>query len=269
MPKQRLDQLLVERRLCESRNLAQRLIRAGEVRVNQQMIDKPGAEVDVGVELTLTQKPPYVSRGGEKLRRALEVFPVTAAGRICLDGGISTGGFTDCLLQAGAARVYGVDVGYGQAAWSLRQDSRVALKERVNFRHLTAEALYGAETPADLGVMDLSFISLTQVLAPLWRLLISPREAILLIKPQFEVGRDKVGKNGVVRDSAAQAQAIDGVCQGALALGWGYGGLTPSPLKGPAGNVEYLLWLREGLDAAYPSLSALTDLTAQTLRVMA
>ncbi|MFN5515812.1 MAG: TlyA family RNA methyltransferase [Cyanobacteriota bacterium] len=269
MPKQRLDQLLVERQLCESRNLAQRLIRAGEVRVNQQVIDKPGAEVNTEAQLTLAQKPPFVSRGGEKLQRALDVFPITVAGRVCLDGGISTGGFTDCLLQAGAAQVYGVDVGYGQVAWSLRQDSRVVLKERVNFRHLTPESLYGAETPADLGVMDLSFISLTQVLVPLWHVLVSPREVVLLIKPQFEVGRAKVGKNGVVRNGEDQAQAIDGVCQGAQTLGWGYGGLTPSPLKGPAGNVEYLLWLREEIDSVYPDLAALAALTTQTLQVMA
>lgn len=196
MPKQRLDSLLVDRQLCESRAIAQRLIRAGEVRVNQQVIDKPGTEIDLTASLEVAAKPPYVSRGGEKLAQALREFPIAVSDRICLDGGISTGGFTDCLLQAGAAQVYGVDVGYGQVAWKLRQDGRVILKERTNFRHLTREKLYGHQTPADFGVMDLSFISLTQVLDPLWQLLIPPREVVLLIKPQFEVGRSRLGKKG-------------------------------------------------------------------------
>ena len=147
MAKQRLDTLLVDLNLCDSRQQAQRLIRAGEVKVNQQVIDKPGTEVDRLAEIQLQQKPKYVSRGGEKLAKALEVFKISVEGRICLDGGISTGGFTDCLLQAGAKRVYGVDVGYGQVAWSLRQDDRVILKERTNFRYLTPADLYGEEKP--------------------------------------------------------------------------------------------------------------------------
>jgi 23S rRNA (cytidine1920-2'-O)/16S rRNA (cytidine1409-2'-O)-methyltransferase len=160
-----------------------------------------------------------------------------------LDGGISTGGFTDCLLQAGAKKVYGVDVGYGQVAWSLRQDDRVILKERTNFRYLTRSELYGEEIPADLGVMDLSFISLNKVLEPLWNLLIDPKEIILLIKPQFEVGRSRVGKKGVVRNSTDRSQAIFEVLETARKLGWQDRGLTFSPVKGPAGNIEYLLWL--------------------------
>lgn len=245
MPKQRLDALLVDLHLCDSRQQAQRLIRAGEVTVNQQRIDKPGTEVDVAAQIEVKARSPFVSRGGEKLAKALQVFPIQVAGRVCLDGGISTGGFTDCLLQAGASRVYGIDVGYGQVAWSLRQDPRVVLKERTNLRHLTAEDLYAAADPRpDLGVVDVSFISLTKVLPAMWRLLVPPREVVLLVKPQFEVGKEKVGKKGVVRDPKDQAGAIAQVMAAAQELGWQYGGLTWSPLLGPAGNVEYLLWLR-------------------------
>ena len=244
MAKQRLDTLLVSLNLCTSRALAQRLIRAGEVKVDREIIDKPGTEVETTAAIELKQKPPYVSRGGEKLALALKNFKIEVKERICLDGGISTGGFTDCLLQAGARRVYGVDVGYGQVAWSLRTSDRVILKERTNFRHLTATDLYGDLPAADLGVMDLSFISLTKVLAPLWNLLAPPKEAILLVKPQFEVGREKVGKKGVVRDPQDRAAAIWQVWQVAESLGWQYYGLIPSPLKGPAGNIEYLLWLK-------------------------
>lgn len=254
MAKQRLDLLLVDLNLCPSRQQAQRIIRAGEVKVNQHIIDKPGTEVDSGAKIEVQQKPPYVSRGGEKLTKALKRFDIAVAGRICLDGGISTGGFTDCLLQAGARRVYGIDVGYGQVAWTLRQDERVILKERTNFRYLTYESLYGDEPPADLGVMDVSFISLTKVLEPLWHLLVPPREAILLIKPQFEVGRSRVGKKGVVRNPSDRAQAIEQVLQRAIEIGWHYGGLTPSPIAGPEGNIEYLLWLVTDREMPIPTL---------------
>lgn len=244
MTKQRLDSLLVSLKLCESRSLAQRLIRAGQVRVKDQVIDKPGTEVDSDADIKLQQQPKYVSRGGEKLAKALAVFPVNVKDRICLDGGISTGGFTDCLLQFGAKTVYGIDVGYGQVAWSLRQDKRVSLRERTNLRYLTYADLYAKEQqPADLGVMDLAFISLTKVLPTLWNLLIDPKDIILLVKPQFEVGRDRVGKKGVVRNRQDHAGAIFQVWQVAQELGWHYGGLTWSPITGPAGNIEYLLWL--------------------------
>ena len=243
MAKQRLDTLLVNLNLCSSRQLAQRVIRAGEVKVNDHVIDKPGTEVDPTAAIEVKEKPPYVSRGGEKLAKALEVFQIPVEGRVCLDAGISTGGFTDCLLQAGAKQVYGVDVGYGQVAWSLRQDERVILKERTNIRYLTYDELYGKETPADFVVVDVSFISLTKILQPLWNLVVSPREAVLLVKPQFEVGRDRVGKKGVVRNPADQAQAISQVLQTAQNLGWQYQSLTWSPVTGPAGNIEYLLWL--------------------------
>lgn len=267
MAKQRLDTLLVQRNLCDSRQQAQRLIQAGEVRVNQQVVDKPGTSIDESAEIDVKARSPFVSRGGEKLAKAIAEFPVTVTARICLDGGISTGGFTDCLLQAGAAKVYGVDVGYGQVAWTIRQDPRVILRERTNLRHLTPEDLYGIAEPTDetpfpdLGVVDVSFISLTKILPALWALLQPPRDVILLVKPQFEVGREKVGKKGVVRDPKDQAGAIAQVLTSAESLGWHYAGLTWSPLLGPAGNIEYLLWLTMNSDMSAPSLQELETLT--------
>jgi 23S rRNA (cytidine1920-2'-O)/16S rRNA (cytidine1409-2'-O)-methyltransferase len=252
LAKQRLDTLLVELNLCSSRQLAQRLIRAGEVMVNQQILDKPGIEIETTATIKVKEKPPYVSRGGEKLKKALNLFEIPVEGRICLDGGISTGGFTDCLLQAGAKLVYGIDVGYGQVAWTLRNDQRVVLRERTNIRYLQPTDLYGeistttsepAKIYPDLGVVDVSFISLTKILEALWNLLQAPREIILLVKPQFEVGRLRVGKKGVVRDHNDQANAIFQVLQVAQTFGWTYKGLTWSPMTGPAGNIEYLLWL--------------------------
>ncbi|HSM82815.1 MAG TPA: TlyA family RNA methyltransferase [Nodosilinea sp.] len=271
MAKQRLDALLVERGLCESRQQAQRLIRAGEVQVNHAVVDKPGTAFAEDVELLVKVRSRFVSRGGEKLAQALTTFPIATLDRIALDGGISTGGFTDCLLQAGAALVYGIDVGYGQVAWALRQDPRVVLRERTNLRHLTPEQLYtenpGAPAPRpDLGVIDVSFISLTKVLPAFWALLAPPREAVLLVKPQFEVGRDRVGKKGVVRDPNDQAAAIASVLAAAQTLGWAYRGLTWSPLLGPAGNIEYLLWLSEaGAEegAEGPSLADLKALATE------
>lgn len=259
--KQRLDTLLVDFNLCSSRQLAQRLIRAGEVMVNQQVIDKPGTEVETTAEIQIKEKAPYVSRGGEKLAKALEEFAIPVEGRICLDGGISTGGFTDCLLQAGAKRVYGVDVGYGQVAWSLRNDERVVLRERTNLRNLQPADLYGDAQPADLGVVDVSFISLTKILEALWNLLRSPREVVLLVKPQFEVGRERVGKKGVVRDPNDHADAIAQVLQVAQKLGWAYKGLTWSPLTGPAGNIEYLLWLGMESLVQLPDLATIKQIT--------
>jgi len=251
MAKQRLDVLLVERGLCETRQWAQRLIRAGEVQVNHQVVDKPGTAIALDAELLVKPQARFVSRGGDKLAKALEAFDIDVAGRVCLDGGISTGGFTDCLLQAGAAKVYGIDVGYGQVAWKLRQDARVVLRERTNLRHLTPADLYRNElVRPDLGVMDVSFISLTKVLPAFWQLLTAHREAVLLVKPQFEVGREKIGKKGVVRSPQDQAEAIWQVLQAARALGWRDRGLTFSPIVGPAGNIEFLLWLQTATEAA-------------------
>ena len=272
--KQRLDTLLVDLDLCSSRQEAQRLIRAGEVLVNQQLIDKPGTEVETTAKIQIKEKSPYVSRGGEKLAKALEEFGIFVEGRICLDGGISTGGFTDCLLQAGAQRVYGVDVGYGQVDWRLRNDARVVLKERTNLRYLQPTELYGdlsSPTPdqrediaggyADLAVVDVSFISLTKILDALWNLLKPPREVVLLVKPQFEVGRERVGKKGVVRDPNDHADAIAQVLDAAQKLGWTYKGLTWSPITGPAGNIEYLLWLGMDSQTLTLDLAAIKQIT--------
>ena len=246
MARRRLDLELVEQGLAASRQQAQQWIRAGRVRSGSSVLDKPGQAVAVGLPLEVERPPRFVSRGGEKLAAALEALPIRVQERTCLDGGISTGGFTDCLLQNGAARVYGIDVGYGQTAWSLRTDSRLVLRERVNLRHLEAADLYGPEDPwPDLAVVDVSFIGLALVLPALRRLLRRPAEAVLLVKPQFEVGRARVGKGGVVRDPAAHAAAIEAVMVSAAGLGWRPAGLLGSPITGPAGNHEYLLWLVE------------------------
>jgi 23S rRNA (cytidine1920-2'-O)/16S rRNA (cytidine1409-2'-O)-methyltransferase len=242
--KLRLDKLLVERELCSSRQLAQRLIQAGEVRVKGEIVDKVGTEVPIDALIEVKQRPRFVSRGGEKLMKALVEFQISVIDRVCLDGGISTGGFTDCLFQSGAKLVYGIDVGYGQVDWKIRTDARLILKERTNLRNLTAEQLYQAENMRpDLGVVDVSFISLGKVLPALANLLAGNKELILLVKPQFEVGREAIGKNGVVRDAATQAGAIAGVLDTAILMGWYPHGLTYSPLVGPAGNIEFLLWL--------------------------
>ena len=254
--KRRLDLHLLTLGLASSRQQAQRLIRAGKVRdVHGQRLEKPGQEVAEELLIEVEQPPRFVSRGGEKLLGALVAFPVEVNGRVCIDGGISTGGFTDCLLQHGASRVYGIDVGYGQTAWSLRTDERVVLRERTNLRRLTAEELYGeADQRPSLAVADVSFISLSLVLPALRGLMITEGldskdcEAIVLVKPQFEVGRQRVGKGGVVRDPAAHIDAITDVIEAAQPLGWKPSGLVASPLTGPAGNQEYLLWLTSYID---------------------
>jgi 23S rRNA (cytidine1920-2'-O)/16S rRNA (cytidine1409-2'-O)-methyltransferase len=277
LKKQRLDLLLVERQLCESRQLAQRWIQAGEVRVNGEVVDKSGTAILLTSTVEVRARARFVSRGGEKLAKALDVFAIATVDRICLDAGISTGGFTDCLLQAGAQQVYGIDVGYGQVDWKLRTDDRVILRERTNIRHLTPTELYGEAvdgkypvTLPDLGVVDVSFISATKILPALQLLLAPPQELILLVKPQFEVGKGAIGKNGVVRDLAAQAGAIFGVLGAAQDLGWHYRGLTWSPLVGPAGNIEYLLWLHMVGDERSPSpdlaeIKLLTETAHQAL----
>ncbi|MDB9541333.1 TlyA family RNA methyltransferase [Anabaenopsis tanganyikae CS-531] len=265
MVKQRLDTLLVELNLCSSRALAQRLIQAGEVTVNQQMVDKPGTEVDTTAEIKVKQRSRFVSRGGEKLAKALELFTIPVEGRICLDGGISTGGFTDCLLQAGAKKVYGIDVGYGQVDWGLRNDPRVILKERTNLRHLTPAELYTDEQIPDLAVVDVSFISLTKVLPALWKLTQCPRDVVLLVKPQFEVGKSRVGKKGVVRNPDDQADAVFQVLQVGSQLGWKYQGLTWSPITGPAGNIEYLLWLGMDGETPPPDLDIIQQMTKSAM----
>ncbi|MBE9221735.1 TlyA family RNA methyltransferase [Cyanobacterium stanieri LEGE 03274] len=266
MSKERLDTLLTNQGLCTSRALAQKIIRAGKVKVKGQIVDKPGTLINVDSPIEVKAEPPFVSRGGEKLVKALEYFSIDVENRICLDGGISTGGFTDCLLQRGAKKVYGVDVGYGQVAWKIRQDERLELRERTNFRYLTYDDLYQGKEPPDLGVMDLSFISLTKVLPTLWDLLVNPKEVVLLVKPQFEVGKGKVGKKGVVRDYRLQAEAIASILHCATNIGWKYKGLIPSPIQGPAGNVEYLLWLGILGSGLMPSDKDLEELTRKGIR---
>ena len=278
MKKQRLDLLLVERNLCESRQLAQRWIQAGEVRVNGEVVDKSGTAILLTATVEVKARARFVSRGGEKLAKALDVFEIATLDRICLDAGISTGGFTDCLLQAGARQVYGIDVGYGQVDWKLRTDDRVILRERTNIRHLTPSELYGETVEGiypvalpDLGVVDVSFISAIKILPALTQLLAPPKELILLVKPQFEVGKQAIGKHGVVRDLSAQAGAISGVLAAAQALGWNYRGLTWSPLVGPAGNIEYLLWLNTNGDELVTTLdlAAIRSLTESAYQALA
>lgn len=241
MERERLDVLLVARGLVESRSLAQRLIGAGEVLVNGEVVDKPGAQVPLTATLTLAAKPRFVSRGGEKLEAALERFGVAVVGRVAADIGASTGGFTDCLLQRGAARVYALDVGYGQLAWELRQDPRVVVMERVNARYV--EAL---PEPVGLIVSDVSFISVRLIYAAAVRWLKAGGDVVSLIKPQFEAGRGQVGKGGVVRDPAVHEQVLREVCAAFAGLGLGLRGLMVSPLVGPAGNTEFLGWWQLG-----------------------
>ena len=265
--KQRLDLELVARGLVASRQQAQQLIRAGKVRDGAgTVLDKPGHDVKDTLQLQVEHPPRFVSRGGEKLLAGLAAFPISVQGRICLDGGISTGGFTDCLLQHGAKRVYGVDVGYGQTAWSLRTDDRVVLRERTNLRHLQPEGLYGEADPwPTLAVTDVSFISLRLILPALRRLLLGAEaEALVLVKPQFEVGRDRVGRGGVVRDPAAHCDAIEMVITAAEALDWHAQGLVASPITGPAGNHEYVLWLGANRTEPGFDLQRLVNTTLQS-----
>ena len=237
IPKQRMDLLLVERGLAESRARAQRLIRAGLVRVGGQVSDKPGTQVPVSAEIALQARPRFASRGGEKMEAALLRFELDVAGAVVADVGASTGGFTDCLLQRGAARVYAVDVGYGQLDWRLRNDSRVVVMERTNARYL--ESL---PEPVDLVTADVSFISLGLILPAAVGWLRPDGQVVALIKPQFEAGRREVGKGGVVRDPDVHRRVLERVLGKAAGLGLGLRGLMPSPLRGPAGNVEFLGW---------------------------
>jgi 23S rRNA (cytidine1920-2'-O)/16S rRNA (cytidine1409-2'-O)-methyltransferase len=252
--KQRLDILVHASGLAASREKARAMIMAGEVLVNGTMVDKPGTRVDEDAEVTVKSKPRFVSRGGEKLAAALEAFPVDTNGRVCADVGASTGGFTDCLLQYGAARVYAIDVGYGQLDYRLRQDERVVLLERTNARYL--ETL--PET-VSLVVMDASFISLRLLLPVLKGWLTATADVIPLIKPQFEAGRDDVGRGGVVRDRTVHRRVLEEVLASAQTLGFTPRGLIRSPLKGPAGNVEFLAWLTWGESSPAPDLSSLVQ----------
>lgn len=239
--KERLDRLLVDLRLAESREQARRLIMAGEVLVDEQVIDKPGHPVPLAASIRVRRPLKYVSRGGLKLEAALDSFHFDVTGKTAIDVGASTGGFTDCLLQRGAAKVYAIDVGYGQLAWKLRQDERVIPLERTNIRYLSA--LPGGVL-ADLAVIDASFIGLALVLPPTLSLLTVHADIIALIKPQFEAGRENIGKGGVVRDPQIHRQVLEETIALAHTQALYVAGLTVSPAPGPAGNIEFLIWLQ-------------------------
>ncbi len=240
--KKRIDLLLVERELAASRTQAQRLIMAGEVTVGDRRITKPGTQVPADAPIAIAERLPYVSRGGLKLEAALDAFDVRVEGLVAADVGASTGGFTDCLLQRGASRVYAIDVGYGQLAWSLRQDPRVVVMERTNARHL--EHL---PEPVYLATVDVSFISLTLILPRVRDWLVPDGSVIPLIKPQFEAGRELVGKGGVVRDPEVHREVLLRILTWAGENDLPPQGLIRSPIKGPAGNVEFLALLKSPL----------------------
>ena len=238
MKKIRLDQLVFERGFTESRERARTTIVSGLVFVNGQRADKPGMSVSPDAQLEVRGEAiPFVSRGGFKLNKALKVFPVDPAGKVCIDCGASTGGFTDVLLQHGAAKVYAVDVGYGQLAWKLRVDPRVVNLERTNLRYVTGEQI---PELADLAVMDVSFISIRLVLPAVKERLKAGADLVCLIKPQFEAGREEVGKKGVVRDEAVHCEVVRGILDFAPTIGFSVLGLDYSPIKGPEGNIEYI-----------------------------
>lgn len=250
MKKVRLDQLVFDRGLTESRERAKTTIMSGVVFVNGQRVDKPGTSVapDASVEIH-GETLPFVSRGGYKLDKALKVFPVDPSGKVCIDCGASTGGFTDVLLQHGAARVYAVDVGYGQLAWKLRTDERVVNIERTNLRYISEAEI---PEPLDLAVMDVSFISIRLVLPAVQKLLKDGADLICLIKPQFEAGREAVGKKGVVRDPSVHKEVIRQILDFAASQSLRVEGLDYSPIKGPEGNIEYICHMKnsEGSAAA-------------------
>lgn len=255
--KERLDKLVVERGLAPTRSKAQALILAGEVLVAGQRVDKPGTAVASDIPLELVASMPYVSRGGYKLAGALATFGIDVQGRVCADVGACTGGFTDVLLQNGAARVYAIDVGYGQLDWKLRQDERVVVMERTNARYL--ESL---PEPVTFVCVDVSFISLKLILPAVQKWLGSAADIVVLIKPQFEAGREQVGKGGIVKDKNVHQQVLHDVLEWALANHLMVAGLMRSPIEGTEGNVEYLAWLHTGV-AREVQVEALTAVIEQ------
>lgn len=260
--KERLDVILVKRGLAESREKAKAVLMAGNVFVNGQREDKPGTTFDESKIEQIEVKESslkYVSRGGLKLEKAMQQFPITLKEKVCMDIGASTGGFTDCMLQNGASRVFSIDVGHGQLAWKLRQDERVVCMEKTNFRYVTREDI-GEEI--DFGSVDVSFISLTKILIPARNLLRQAGQMVCLIKPQFEAGRDKVGKKGVVREPQIHEEVIHKVLDYADLIGFCVRGLTFSPVKGPEGNIEYLVWL-EKKEEIPADVLALTEADAE------
>lgn len=239
----RLDVAVVEKGFAPSREKAKALIMAGEVFVNNQKVDKAGTEIKLDDVVEFRGKAPkYVSRGGLKLEKAMKEFPISLNGKICMDVGASTGGFTDCMLQNGAIKVYSVDVGYGQLAWKLRTDERVINLERTNFRYCTREQI---PDEIDFSSVDVSFISLKIILPVLNQLLSKDGQAVCLIKPQFEAGKEKVGKKGVVRDLDVHLEVVERIIGLAVENGFSVMGLQFSPIKGPEGNIEYLIYLNK------------------------
>ncbi|HZD11050.1 MAG TPA: TlyA family RNA methyltransferase [Candidatus Binatia bacterium] len=253
--KERLDKLLVSRGLAETRARAQALVMAGEVFVDGERADKPGMKVATEADLSVAEPLPYVSRGGYKLAEALARFEVTAEGRVCADVGACTGGFTDVLLAAGAARVYAIDVGYGQLSWKIRQDERVVVMERTNARYL--EVL---PEPVSLVVIDVSFISLRLILPAVKGWLAEGGEIVALVKPQFEAGREQVGKGGVVRDPAVHRQVTSDLWEWTAQRQLGPQDVIRSPIEGGAGNEEFLLWLQPGRLPAMDAAAAISRL---------
>ena len=241
--KQRLDTLLVSQGLAPSREKAKAIIMSGIVYVDGQKEDKAGSSFEETVQIEVRGNTlRYVSRGGLKLEKAMEQFGLSLSGKTCMDVGASTGGFTDCMLQNGAAKVFSIDVGHGQLAWKLRNDERVVCMERTNMRYVTREDI---PDPIDFSSIDVSFISLTKILTPVWNLLVPGGEVVCLIKPQFEAGREKVGKKGVVRDKKVHKEVIKMVLAYALSIGFTPLHLDFSPVKGPEGNIEYLLHIKK------------------------
>jgi 23S rRNA (cytidine1920-2'-O)/16S rRNA (cytidine1409-2'-O)-methyltransferase len=239
--KLRIDQLLVEKGYETSRERAKALVMSGLVFAGDKKIDKPGDEVDADSKITVTQTLKYVSRGGLKLEKAMACFGLNLDQKVCMDVGASTGGFTDCMLQNGASKVYAVDVGYGQLAWKLRTDERVINHERTNIRYLSNEQV---PEPIEFFSIDISFISLTLALPVVKKMVAASGEGVCLIKPQFEAGRENVGKKGVVRDPLIHAKVIEKIYHFAVEQGFAVAGLDFSPVKGPEGNIEYLIYLK-------------------------
>ena len=265
MEKERLDCYLVSTGIVESREKAKALIMAGQIFIDNQKCDKPGMQIKEGTKIELRgEKLKYVSRGGLKLEKAMGVFPIVLDGKVCIDIGASTGGFTDCMLQNNAKHVFSVDVGYGQFAWKLRNDPRVTNMERTNIRYVTSEQL---GTKCDFASIDVSFISLKLVLPVAYELLCNNGEVIALVKPQFEAGREQVGKKGVVRDKSVHASVIENVLGYAGDNGFFPAGLTYSPIKGPEGNIEYLLYLKKSpMPDFAPDIKGVVDESHERLK---
>ncbi len=260
MAKIRLDVYLTENNLAPSRSAAQALIMAGGVYIDNQKAMKAGEMIKGTENIEIREKGlQYVSRGGLKLEKAMKEFPITPSGKVCMDIGASTGGFTDCMLQNGASKVYAIDVGYGQLAWKLRQDERVVNMERTNIRHLEPKML---ENVPDFFSVDVSFISLKLVLPVVFNVLADGGEGVCLIKPQFEAGREKVGKKGVVREKSTHIEVIETVLEFTKEIGFSVAGLDFSPVRGPEGNIEYLMYVKKSKEESLDfDVSALVELS--------